>query len=386
VSSKEIVSRNSNMIVFRTDSSTEIGGGHISRCLTLANELRERGLHSVFACRMQTGDSSRLIEANGFAVLKLAAADVSDARAGVKNVNVESQWPEYEQERDAEQTIAAIDGLNGDATWIVADHYGLGTKWEQMIAPRCGAVLVIDDLANRRHQCDMLLDQNYYANFKRRYESLVPRNCRLFLGPRYVLLRPEFRSAKAAMRERDGTVRRILVSFGSSDPDGETIKALFALRMLKLQGITVDVVTGASNPRRDDLRNLCGEISGCNYHEQIDYMARLVSDADLALGAGGATTWERCVLGLPSLTIVTADNQLQTTLDTATAGAIVYLGRSRDLDADDIADAVNTAMTNPERNREMSRRASSLVPAVDGAQQLAHALSTSNTSTLFTNN
>lgn len=375
-----------SVIVFRTDASIEIGNGHVVRCLTLANELRECGLRSVFVCGTQAGDSSRLIEGKGFRVLKLAPAHVNHRDAGSHNVAIESQWQDRDQERDAAQTIAAINNLSEHVTWTVVDHYGLGTKWERMVTPHCAGMLVIDDLANRQHQCAILLDQNYYTGLERRYEGLVPRSCRLFLGPCYALLRPEFRAAKSAMRERDGTVRKILISFGSNDPSGETIKALFALRALNLCEVAVDVVVGASNPRRDDVKNLCSTIASCNYHEQIDYMARLILEADLALGAGGATTWERCALGLPSLTIVIADNQLQTTLDTAAAGAIVFLGRSRDLNAGDIAAAVNAAMANPERNRELSRSAICLVPTSDGARRLAQALAVSDTAELSGNN
>jgi UDP-2,4-diacetamido-2,4,6-trideoxy-beta-L-altropyranose hydrolase len=190
-----------------------------------------------------------------------------------------------------------------------------------------------------------------------------------------VLLRPEFAAAKSQLRERDGTVRRILVTFGANDPGGETFKALAALRSLELTEVAVDVVAGAGNPRRDELRQTCDALPGCSYHEGIDYMARLIGDADLALGAGGATTWERCVLGLPSLTVVIAPNQLETTVDTAHAGAIRFLGRSDDVTAADIRSAVAAAIADPAGNRELSARAMALVPTVDGAARLADTLS-----------
>jgi UDP-2,4-diacetamido-2,4,6-trideoxy-beta-L-altropyranose hydrolase len=235
--------------------------------------------------------------------------------------------------------------------------------------------MVVDDLASRRHVCDLLLDQNYYTAFRTRYDGLVPPDCRLCLGPEYVLLRPEFAAAKSQLRERDGTVRRILVTFGANDPGGETFKALAALRSLELTEVAVDVVAGAGNPRRDELRQTCDALPGCSYHEGIDYMARLIGDADLALGAGGATTWERCVLGLPSLTVVIAPNQLETTVDTAHAGAIRFLGRSDDVTAADIRSAVAAAIADPAGNRELSARAMALVPTVDGAARLADTLS-----------
>jgi UDP-2,4-diacetamido-2,4,6-trideoxy-beta-L-altropyranose hydrolase len=257
----------------------------------------------------------------------------------------------------------------------VVDHYGLDASWELRVAPHTQRILVIDDLANRRHECDALLDQNYYAGLERRYDGLVPRDCRLHLGPAHVLLRREFRVERAAMRERDGVVRRILVAFGSSDESGETIKALAALRSLRRIGVAIDVVAGATNPRRDDVRSLCAALENCTYHEQVDYIARLIGAADLGLGAGGSAMWERCVLGLPSLTAVTAANQLHTAVATSAAGAIVLLGEANAVTADAIAEAVVNAIDHPSTNREITKCALNLVPSAGGADRLAAAMS-----------
>ena len=352
------------MIVFRADASTTIGYGHVARSLTLASAVLECGVPGTFVCRDLPGNASALIRARGFDVVQLDRTETA--------ASVESAMADEAQALDARETLAAVENL-GDVQAVVVDHYGLGAAWERALAPRARRVMAIDDLASRPHACDILLDQNYYAGLEHRYDGLVPAQCRLFLGPEYALLRREFAEAKAHMRPRDGSVRRILVAFGS-DANGETVKALSALHGLDLPGITVDIVAGSANPRRVEIRRLCESLAGCRYHEDIDYMARLILEADLALGAGGATTWERCALGLPTLTIVIAPNQLETTVDSAKAGAIVYLGRSEDLAVEDIRLALRDAVSNPARNRELSRRAMSLAPAVDGAARVAEAL------------
>jgi UDP-2,4-diacetamido-2,4,6-trideoxy-beta-L-altropyranose hydrolase len=350
-----------NGVVFRADASTRIGSGHIARCLTFAVALRERGMRCVFVCRAGPGEPSGFIASRGFEVRTL---DETPAAA-----RVEALLTDREQAADAAQTLAAVEP-GGASGWFVVDHYGLGTVWEEAAAARGAKVMVIDDLANRRHTCDLLLDQNYYAR-QGRYDALVPPHCKLYLGPRHVLLRPEFSEAKACMRPRDGTVKRILIAFGGSDESGETMKALHGVRA---SGLAIDVVSGASNPHREALRALCADIPGCVYHEQVDYMARLIAQADLALGAGGAMTWERCALGVPALTVVTAPNQRQTTVDTAALGAAIFLGEATALDSAAIGAAVAAAVADPARNRAISERAFELVPAADGAAYMAHAM------------
>src|SRR5690606_26558309 len=129
--------------------------------------------------------------------------------------------------------------------------YSIDIQWELKLRTYVNRIMVIDDLANRRHDCDLLLDQNLYENMEQRYMGLVPETCKLLLGPRYALLRPEFREARKKLRPRDGTVRRILIFFGGTDPTNETLKAIEAVRLLNCSDIEVDVVVGAKNPHRD---------------------------------------------------------------------------------------------------------------------------------------
>jgi UDP-2,4-diacetamido-2,4,6-trideoxy-beta-L-altropyranose hydrolase len=338
-------------VAIRTDASSVIGAGHVMRCLTLAEELRGIGFDISFVCRVGDGDGIDIINNRGFRTH--AREDASDWRA------------------DADRSTQALSG-QAPIDWIVVDHYGLDWRWESHMRGTARHILVIDDLANRNHDCEVLLDQNFYAGAARRYEGRVPAACQLFLGPAFALLRNEFREAARRPRERSGCVRRLLVTFGATDPTDETGKVLAALRSLTSPVLEADVVVGVGNQRREQIEAQCDALRGVRCHVQTSRMAELMWNADLAIGAGGATTWERCVLGLPALTVVIAPNQLQTTTDLADAGAIRYLGRAEDLAANDYEIAIRNAMNDAGRLQALSARSRAIMGPVSAILSSAH--------------
>jgi UDP-2,4-diacetamido-2,4,6-trideoxy-beta-L-altropyranose hydrolase len=290
------------MIVFRVDSSVRIGSGHLMRCRTLAEELKQRGAEVHFICRRHSGNLIELLRET-FPLHELPPPPVDTQNASDEDY---AAWLGVSQVQDAADTIAALQGERPD--WLIVDHYSLDKSWETALRPHIGRIMVIDDLANRAHDCDLLLDQNLYADMETRYTDLVPSHCQLLLGPKYALLRPEFREARKNLRTRDGTVKRILVFFGGTDPTNETAKVIQALKLLELD-CTVDVVVGGSNPHKARIKQACADLGHFNYHEQINNMAELMAQADLAIGAGGSATWERCCLGVPTLVTAIAENQ-----------------------------------------------------------------------------
>ena len=289
-------------IAIRTDASLRIGSGHLMRCRTLAEELKLRGADVHFVCRSHSGNLNELLQ-DTFTVHELSPPSMDTHNAADEDY---AAWLGVRQEEDAADTIAALQGWRPD--WLVVDHYSLDKTWENVLRPYAGRIMVIDDLANRVHDCDLLLDQNFYTDMDTRYTNLVPCSCQLLLGPKHALLRPEFREARKNLRIRDGKVQQIFVFFGGADPTNETAKVIQALKTLELECI-VDVVVGASNPNKEGIKQECIESARFKYHEQIDNIAELMAKADLAIGAGGTTTWERCCLGLPTLTVAIATNQ-----------------------------------------------------------------------------
>ena len=241
--------------------------------------------------------------------------------------------------------------------------------------PFCHKLMVIDDLA-RPHSCDLLLDQNLFEKDDDRYAGHIPPSSLRLLGPRYALLREEFVRARESLRERDGHIRRLFVFFGGSDPTNETEKALHAVNLLRPMSMEVDVVLGEANPHRKELQQACASLPGTRCHVQTPHMAELMAAADLSLGAGGSATWERCFLGLPSITVVTADNQEETTSAVARTGAIRYAGRSGEADVSELARLLDALMRAPARVKEMGQRSLGIMGGDDfkGAAGVAAAL------------
>lgn len=293
------------------------------RCKTLADELRTRGAEVKFVCREQPGNLISLLREAGYTAIALPATSAATSLPEGGQDDYAS-WLGVEQTIDAAQSIEAIGDSEPD--WLVVDHYGLDVKWEQLLRPRVRRIFVVDDLANRSHDCDLLLDQNYYAGMKSRYTSLVPANTKQLLGPSFALLRPGFRKARESLRQRDGVVRQVLVFFGGVDPTRETEKVLEALRGLNHPGIAVEVVVGGNNPRAVDIRIKCRELPNVMFHQQVMNMAEIMSASDFSIGAGGTTHWERCCVGLPTAVTVVAENQSNTTCDIAAEGVVLALG------------------------------------------------------------
>lgn len=326
-----------NTILFRADASERIGSGHVMRCLALAEELRGRCKEIIFICRELPGNLIEHIEIHGFRVFRVPPEPESGAA-------------------DAEQTKKVLreHGLQPD--WLIVDNYGLDEQWESAVRPLVKRIMVIDDLADREHDCDLLLDQNYYRNFEIRYQGLVPDHCRQLLGPKYALLRQEFKTVRGSLRVRDGSIKGIFIFYGGSDPTDETTKALEAIKLLNHPDIAVDVVVGASNPRRESIKERCLAMANTRFYCQVNNMAELMTRADLALGAGGIATWERCYLGLPALITIVAENQRETVEALAEAGIVWNLGWHEEVGVAELVESLKTLLDDPDRIREMARR------------------------------
>lgn len=341
-------------ILIRVDSSTLIGSGHLMRCLTLAERHRQNGDEVTFICRDLAGNLSGLVQDNGFKLVVLPRSNCDKILTGYE------KWLTVSQEQDAADVVKIIQQL-GKVNRVVIDSYAIDEKWEKIVRPYTDELFVIDDLANRKHDCDILLDQNFYLNKDSRYIGLVPARCQLLLGPKYALLREEFYQAKEKMKHNEEQLHNILVFYGGVDATDETSKAIKALMMLKSNGeltdVKISIVVGASNVRKDDIAVLCQKAS-FRYLCQVSNMAELMAKADLMLGAGGTTTWERCFLQLPSIVTAVAENQFQVCEDCATAGVIHYLGRWDEVIVDDICNAIRK-FTNSKMSimmqKEMSR-------------------------------
>lgn len=211
-------------------------------------------------------------------------------------------------------------------------------------------ILVIDDLANRSHDCDLLFDQNLQE--AGRYRGLIPDSCTSLIGPKYALLRPQFAAARQGLRPHDGQVKRLLVFCGGTDAGGETLKALEALRLLGQPQLTIDCVIGMANPHHAAIEAACRTLPNASLHRQVEDMAALMLAADLFIGAGGSISWERCCLGLPGLVVATADNQMELSMALDKVGAQRFWGRAVMVSISDLADQVIAMLEDQKMRRK----------------------------------
>lgn len=350
-------------VVFRVDASVRVGTGHLMRCLTLAESLRERGVQTHFICREHVGNLFALLQQKGMLITVLPAPAVTDTTSGEDY----AAWLGVTQTEDAEQTIGALNGEKPD--WLVVDHYGLDIEWEQRLRPHVNKLMVIDDQVSRHHDCDLLLDQNYSTDGERNYANFVPPSCLVLLGPSYALLRHEFRSIRDRIKSRSYELKRIMVFFTAGDDQGETLKAMRGIELFG-QAEHVDVVVGQSNSSNAEINKRCKELFW-KYHCQVDYMPTLITDADLVIGAGGSSNWERCALGVPALVTILAENQASIAQALDRAGVVINLGWNIGLQSADYEKALNSL--DHKRLSTMSEKAFELVDA-KGAERVVEIL------------
>jgi UDP-2,4-diacetamido-2,4,6-trideoxy-beta-L-altropyranose hydrolase len=311
------------------------------------------------------GDS---IEGRGFVVFGLTISDLDIPERDTGTDTGDTSWQE-----DAKQTQAIIKATGLALDWLIVDHYALDHRWELELRGQVRRIMVIDDLAERAHDCDLLLNQNFDNPLHSRYAQLLPPSSRSLLGTQYALVRPEFALHRpTALARRNGQLRRVLVSMGGTDPANDTATALAGLATQAMDGVALDVVVGAGNPHRQTVRSLCRGIPTAELHIQTSRMAELMTRADLAITAGGSTTWERCVLGMPA--IVTIQSRDQSTIAEAVRriGGHQVLGWSKNLAAEDYRRAIQAL--NPGELIRMSKISATLCDGRGAERVAAHLL------------
>lgn len=327
-------------VAIRADASNQIGSGHVMRCATLAGALMQLGAEVAFVCRELDGHYCAWLEAQGITVLRLPApapADGTDTRLA------HARWLGVTQIRDSVETRQALAGVDWD--WLIVDHYALDAEWEAVMRPLTKFILVIDDLADRDHDADVLLDQNLVIGMRHRYVGKMPPGATLLLGPRFALLQPAYAKLRRRAHARKGPVRRILISFGGADQHNLTGRTLAAILCLLRADVVVDVIVADGSPNMNDIRSLAAGHDNVRLHRTMPTLAPFMLDADLAIGAGGATTWERLCLGLPTLVITQAANQVVIASTLARLGLIRLLGHGGDVTDSDISATVRQVLS-----------------------------------------
>jgi UDP-2,4-diacetamido-2,4,6-trideoxy-beta-L-altropyranose hydrolase len=330
------------------------------RVLTLAKELRNRNAYCKFVCREHEGHLIDLIRQADFEVSVLSLHtppfDLQN-KSQSAHLSPYANWLGADVLDDAEETIIAIKGSRPD--WLVVDHYAIDHRWESALRPYVDKILVIDDLANRLHDCDMLLDQNLKQDYLNCYDTLVPNTCTKLLGPDYALLQPQYAELHPKTPPRLDPIQRIFVYFGAADNCGLTVRTLKALKLVIGDDVAVDVILNKTYPDYQEIRTFA--FRNINLHETVPSLALMMVRADLAIGACGATSWERCCLGLPSLVITLADNQIPIANELAKQGLVEWLGNHDNVTTSDIARSIQEVLDKSDRFRDWSSQCRQLL-------------------------
>ena len=321
-------------VAIRTDASLDIGSGHVMRCLTLADALKEQGADCHFICRVHSGHMVELIRLRGHSVTALPIGQLSPAMAsGPESQPVHAALLGCDWQTDAEQMASVLVDLQPD--WLVVDHYALDQRWEEVLTPHCRKLLVIDDLADRSHRCDLLIDQNL-GRQPLDYAGLVPTHCQVLTGPHFALLRPEFaalRPYSLQRRQAQPPLRQLLITMGGVDQPNATGQVLQALKACALPAdCRITVVMGLAAPWLQNVQELARQMPWLTeVVVNVSDMAQRMADSDLAVGAAGSTSWERCCLGLPTLMVVLAANQQASAQALKNANAVYLIGGEGDI-------------------------------------------------------
>ena len=306
-------------LFIRVDASPEIGIGHMLRCVALAEELRNTFDKIIFLSKKNSGSIIEVILKNGFEVSIID----TQIKKSLKNNS------KLKNEHEIIKNL--LTSYKKNLNFLLIDHYDISSNYESLLRKIFKKIFVIDDLANRKHDCDLLIDQNYYKDLTNRYLKLVSKNTITLLGPKYAILRSEFRNSKKINYKKNIFPNRILISFGGSDPTNECEKVLNAIFSLKNKQFVITAVTGIHNKNFKQLKKQFGGNDNIKILNHTNNFNELLLNSDLCFGAGGTTTWERLYLGLPSIVTIISSDQKESVEFLSDKGHIINLGLAKNI-------------------------------------------------------
>lgn len=358
----------SKRVLFRVDSGSQLGIGHVRRCASLANALNEIGFECVFVCLDLPQNISDYLKARGFLVYFITGyakefgwtVCESDQHLGLgEKIFKQADWL---------ATSKITDVFKPDL--LVVDHYFLDKTWEEKFKKRGITIVAIDDLANRPHDCDIIIDQNYFGSqVDLRYESLVPNDCIKLLGPSHAIIEKEY-SELSKSKKVNNDVKKVLISLGGSDPTNATSLVLELLLESQMAHLNFDVVLGPSNVFHKEIEKQTYHVPNVKIHRAPDSLLKLMSESDVVIGAGGSSIWERMTLGIPSLVIGIAENQVAICQRLAADGLIIYVGKSNEISASHFIREFEHLVNSSLKRKNMAAKNKEIVNGA-GAQKVA---------------
>ncbi|MBL6654565.1 MAG: UDP-2,4-diacetamido-2,4,6-trideoxy-beta-L-altropyranose hydrolase [Flavobacteriaceae bacterium] len=334
----------------RVEASDKIGTGHLKRCISLSLEIKENLDADVIF--FFSGDDRYLdllknhdlafhkIKSNTFNYLD----DVKLLKSIVKKNNIE-------------------------LSFIIVDHYKIDINWEKQLSDY--KIIVLDDLANRKHHADILIDQNLYNNYQKRYLDLVNKGCILLLGPKYAILNNKYKKLRKNLIKKN-SYKNVLISFGGTDEFELTEQLLAKFSSCPdLNEYIFHAVVTKSFKNKPLIRSY-SRYENIEIYEDLDCLSSLMYECDFSIGAGGTTTWERFAMKLPAIVITIAENQVESANYLKKNGFIDYIGKAKDLRKDWIENIIS--MIKDKKNLEsQSKKISDIVDA-EGTKRIINSM------------
>ena len=338
-------------LILRADASIAMGTGHVMRCLALAQGWQDQAGQCTFVMAESTSGAEERIRKENLEVVTVTESPGSA------------------------QDAARMDELARarQAAWVVLDGYQFDVEYQRRLKAAGVKLLVVDDTGHvGAYAADLVLDQNVHAT----KDFYVHRGSytQLLLGPRYVLLRREFKPWRNWSREIAPVARKVLVTVGGSDPDNVTLRVIRALRIIVEHNLQTTVVIGGSNPHGQSLeKEAQGGHGAFRLMRGVADMPRLMADADVAISAAGITAWEMCFLGLPAILIDVADNQTPGARELHRQGVAIHAGSLQEVTPESIAALLEPLLISPAQRATMSERGRKLVDGL-GAERVVSAM------------
>lgn len=342
-------------VAFRVDVALHIGTGHLQRCLTLANQLKQKLIRSIFFVRQYDGNLLDIVDRSGFEYYIIGTSVNKFFSSN------HSEWLGLSQQNDCGDFLQAASDFRIDA--LVIDHYSIDSVWESAVKEHLSLpILVIDDLANRKHNCEVLLDQNYWPNIDVRYNGLLPNHSQKLLGPKYALLKPTYEEMRQSSTDRNRKVglNSILVNFGGV---GDLLLWQIVIpALLKCLKYNFHIITGKLPAEHYAmLHDLVKGESHVKMQETTNKMPELMNTSIYCLGACGSTVWERFCLGLNSALIDIAENQKELVEGLYRSNLIDYLGDLESVNTDKIHEFISSLNLEDDRYKQRRKKIMQLV-------------------------
>ena len=336
-------------LLIRADAGREMGTGHVMRCLALAQAWRDKGGHCIFAMAGPVGTIGERLRTEKMEIADFAtSADMNEDAVQLVNLAASKQ-----------------------ASWVVVDGYQFPAYYQQKLKEAGLSVLLIDDNGHAgRYLADLVLDQN--ANTDESLYRVREPSTRLLLGPRFALLRSEFKHGPRRVRAINQDGRKVLVTMGGSDPKNVTLRVIQALKPVSSKRLQITVVVGGHNSNGESLERA---VSGSDIvlARNVANMPDLISETDVAVAAAGSTCWELCFLGVPALLVDAAENQDPVAKALARLGVAVHLSGGANVAAEEIITKLEWLLGSVETRKAMSRNGMALVDG-RGAERVVAAM------------